>query len=171
MGGGGATGAELFEVIELGREGGEEGGGGFEGFAEGLGEHFGGGFAAEVDDELARANGVIEVEREFRDKIVADQVDDGDVAKAFVGAEGHFEVGDFGVCVLKALLGILGQGFEEGVGVKIRGAAEREGRVEPAEQGLTFGVEVIIDFHGVAVGGGVGFEALEPVFEADSGPG
>jgi hypothetical protein len=169
VGGSGTAGPEVFEVIEAGREGGEDRRGGSEGVSQGCGEGFRGGFPAQIDDELSGMDGVLELEGKLGNEIVADEIDDGDVAEALAGAEGHFEVGNFGSLVLELGLGLEGEGFEKGVGVEVGGALKGNGGVEPSKEGFAFGIEVVVHGHGVPVGRRSVEEVVKPFLEALSG--
>lgn len=123
----GFAGAEVFEVVE---GGGEVFGGVVEGGLDGGAQQFGVGFGAEVDDELGAVNGGIEVGGEFGHEIVSDEVDDGDLAAEIcVGAEGHFEVGDFGGLFVELRLDVGGELLQHGLSLEGGGGAELHGGV------------------------------------------
>ncbi len=102
--------------------------------------------ARQIDDELRALDGLLEGEGKLGDEVVADEVDDRDVAEAGVGAESHFQGARFPRCARRTWMSAASV-RRSGVGVEAGGAGELHGGVEPAEERFALGVEFVIHLH------------------------
>ena len=101
-------------------------------------------FRAQVDDELARVNDVLETERADRRGVRADGVHDAQVAVVFRRRQRHLEVSDFDVEAAQSALERFHQASEPVVTIE---CPTREARcaVQPSEQRFAIGVLVVVD--------------------------
>ena len=88
---------------------------------------------------------MFQVNGKFRHEIIADEIDNGDVAQSRVGAERHFEVGDFRPLGLEAGLHFFRKELLNVVGIKRMGCTHYQGGIEPTEESLALGVDVVIN--------------------------
>lgn len=133
VGGGGFAGAEVLEVFQSGVEVGEAVGDRFDRFLYRFSEDFGVGLGAQVEDELAGGDGLIQLVGQFGDEVTTHEVDGGNFpAEAIVGTEGHLEVGDFGVLGGECVSYGAGELIEDGPGVEACVGLHLDGAVQPA---------------------------------------
>jgi len=127
-------------VIENDGEAGVGGAQGIETFIQSGEERVRVGFGAEVDDELAAFDRLVESHAGHGPGVASDELDGGEfTGKGAVGTEGHLEMSNLGFRREQSGLKITDEVKDEGVGVEFFIRRDDHRGVEPTKQGFAIG--------------------------------